>query len=68
MRMHTHGHQTKVTKISKTMNLWGYFVYNTVTYWLAILFIDITLTGFLKRVKGTNETITLLTHFTYIST
>ena len=43
MRMRTRGHQTMVTETSKTMNFWGRFVYNMVIYWIAILFIGITI-------------------------
>ena len=42
MCMCTRGHQTMMTETSKTINLWGRFVYNMVIYWIAILFIDIT--------------------------
>ena len=65
MRMHTRGHQMMVTETSKTINFWGRFVYNMV---IAILFIGVTFfywQVFLRRVKATNETTTLLTLFTY---
>ena len=71
MRMHTRGHQTMVTEISKTINFWGRFVYNMVIYWIAILFIGITFFYwqiFLRRVKATNKTTTLLTCFVYNTT
>ena len=42
MRMCIRGQQTMVTETSKTINFWGRFVYNMVTYWMAILFIGIT--------------------------
>ena len=69
--MRTHGHQTMVTETSKTINFRGRFVYNTVIYWIAILFIGITIffwQVFLRRVKATNETTTLLTRYTYNTT
>ena len=71
MRMHTRGHQTMVTETSKTINIWGRFVYNMIIYWIAILFISITfLYGqvYLRWVKVTNETTTLLTRFAYNTT
>ena len=71
MRMRTHGHQTMVTETRKTINFWGRFVYNMVIYWITILFIGITFfywQVFLRRVKATNETTTLLTHFAYNTT
>ena len=67
MRMHTHGHQTMVTETSKMINFWAHFVDNMVIYWIAILFIGIMFfywQVFLRRVKATNETTTLLTRFT----
>ena len=63
--MCTHGHQTMVTETSKTINFWGHFVYNMVIYWIAILFIGITFSVFLRRVKANNETTILLTCFAY---
>ena len=71
MRMRTHSHQMMVTETSKTINFWGRFVYNMVIYWIAILFIGITffyLQVFLRRVKATNETTTLLTRYVYNTT
>ena len=71
MHMHTRGHQTMVTETSKTINFWGRFVYNMVIYWIAILLIGIAFfywQVFLRRVKATNETTTLLTHFAYNTT
>ena len=68
MHMRTRGHQTMVTETSKTINFWGHFVYNMVIYWIAILFIGITFfywQVFLRWVKATNETTTLLTRFAY---
>ena len=67
----TRGHQTVLTETSKTINFWGRFVYNWVIYWIAILLIGITSfywQVFLRQVKVTNETTTLLTHFTYNTT
>ena len=70
MRMCTHGHQTMVTETSKTINFWGCFIYNMV-----IRILDSTpihryniflLTSFLRWVKATNKTTTLLTRFTYV--
>ena len=63
MCMHTRGHQTMVTETSKKINFWGCFVYNIVIYWIAILFIGVTFfywQVFLRCVKATNETTTLL--------
>ena len=57
-----------VTETSKTINFWGRFVHNMAIYWIAILFITITFfywQVFLRRIKATNEKITLLTRFTY---
>ena len=71
MRIHTRGHQTMMIETSKTTNFWGHFVYNMVIYWIAILFIGITFfywQVFLRRVKATNETTTLLSRFTYNTT
>ena len=71
MRMRTRGHQIVVTKTRKTINFWGRFVYNAVINWIAILFIGITFSYgqvFLRRVKATNETTTLLTRFAYNTT
>ena len=42
MHMCTHDHQMIVTETSKTINLWGRFVNKIVIYWIAILFIGIT--------------------------
>ena len=58
MSMRTCGHQTMVTEASKTINFWGWFVYNMVIYWIAILFIGITFfysQVFLRRVKAINQ-------------
>ena len=69
--MLTRGHQTMVTETSKTINFWGRFVNNMVIYWKAILFIGIMYFYwqiFLRQVEATNETTTLLTHFTYNTT
>ena len=71
MCMRTRGYQTMVTEIGKTINYWGRFVYNMVIYWIAILLIGITFfywQVFLRRVKATNETTTLLTCFAYNTT
>ena len=71
MCMRIRGHQTMVTETSKTINFWGRFVYNMVIYWITILFIGITFfysQVFLRRVKATNETTTLLTHYAYNTT
>ena len=71
MRMSTRGHQTMVTETSKMINFWGHFVYNMVIYWIAILFIGVTFfysQVFLRRVKATNETTTLLTRYAYNTT
>ena len=71
MRMRTRGCQTMMTETSKTINFWGHFVYNMVIYWIAILFISITFfywQVFLRQVKETNKTTTLLTHFPYNTT
>ena len=71
MHMRTRGHQMMVTETSKTINFWGRFVYNMVIYWIAILFIGITFfygQVFLRWVKATNETATLLTRFAYNTT
>ena len=60
-----------VTETSQTINFWGCFVYNMVIYWIAILFIDITFfcwQVFMRWVKATNETTTLLTCFAYNTT
>ena len=68
MHMRTRGHQTMVTETSKTINFWDRFVYNMVIYWIAILFIGVTFfywQVFLRRVKATNKTTTLLTRFAY---
>ena len=68
MHMRTRGQQTMVTETSKMINFW---VYNMVIYWIAILFIGIMFfywQVFLKRVKATNETTTLLTRFAYNTT
>ena len=68
MHMCTCGHQMMVTETSKTINFWGRFVYNMVIYWMAVLFIDTKFfywQVFLRRVKTTNETTTLLTRFAY---
>ena len=70
MHMRTRGTQTMVTETSKNINFWGRFgfVYNMVIYWIAILFIGLTFfywQVFLRRVKATNETTTLLTCFAY---
>ena len=69
--MRTRGHQMMVTETSKTINFWGCFAYNMVIYWIAILFIGITFfywKVFLRRVRATNETTTLLTRFAYNTT
>ena len=71
MHMRTHVHQTVMTETSKTINFWGYFVYNMVIYWMAVLFIGITFfywQVFLRQVKSTNEATTLLTDFAYNTT
>ena len=71
MRTRTHGHQTMVTETSKTINFWGRFVYNMVIYWIAVLFIGITFfcsQVFMRRVKATNKTTTLLTCYSYNTT
>ena len=71
MRIRTRGHQTMVIKTSKTINFWGCFVYNMVIYWITILFIGITFfywQVFLRWVKVTNETTTLLTCLAYNTT
>ena len=62
MCMCTRGHQMMMTETSKTINILGRSVYNMVIYWIAILFL---LASFLRRVKATNETTTLLTCFAY---
>ena len=71
MCMSTCGHQMMVTETNKTINFWGCFVYNMVIYWIAILFIGIMFFYwqiYLRRVKATNETTTLITHFAYNTT
>ena len=71
MRRRTRGHQKMVTETSKTINFKGCFVYNMVIYWITILFIGITFfywQVYLRQVKATNETTTLLTHFAYNTT
>ena len=71
MRMRTRGHQTMVAETNKEINFWGRFVYNMVIYWIAILFIGITFfywQVFLRQVKATNETTTLLTRYVYNTT
>ena len=71
MQMRTRGHQTMVTETSKTINFKGHFVYNMVIYRIAILFIGIMFLYwqvFLRWVKATNETSTLLTCFAYNTT
>ena len=63
MRMRTRGRQTMVTETSKTINFWGHSVYNMVIYWIAILSIGRTFfywQVFLRQVKATNKTTTLL--------
>ena len=71
MRMCTRGHQMMVIETSKTINFWDFFVYNMVIYWITILFISITFfywQVFLRWVKATNETTTLLTRLAYNTT
>ena len=68
MCIHTCGHQTMMPETSKMINFWGRFVYNMVIYWKVILLIGITFfywQVFLRQVKATNETTTLLTRFVY---
>ena len=58
----------RITETSKTINFWSRLVYKIVIYWIAILFIGITFfywQVFLRRVKATNETTTLLNRFAY---
>ena len=69
--MYTRDHQMMATETSKTINFWGHFVYNMVVYGMAILFIGITFfywQVFLRRIKATNKTTTLLTRFAYNTT
>ena len=70
MHMCTCGHYTMMTETSKTINFGGHFVYNMVTYWIAILYNVFQLTGkIFRQVKATNETTTtLLTCFVYNTT
>ena len=68
MHMYTRGHQMMVTETSKTINFWGRFVYNTVIYWIFIGTTFFYWQVFLRRVKATNETTTLLTRFAYNTT
>ena len=60
-----------VTETSKMINFWGRFVYNMVIHLIAILFIGIMFFYwqiFLRQVKATDETTTLLTRFAYDTT
>ena len=68
MCMHTHGHQTMVTETSKTINTFGAVLCITWLYIIANLFIGIAFfywQVFLRQVKATNESTTLLTRFAY---
>ena len=68
MHMRTCGHQTMVTETSKTINFWDRFVYNMAIYWIANVITFFYWQVFLRWVKATDETITLLTHFAYHTT
>ena len=62
MHMHTRGHQTMVTKTSKTTNLCSCFLYNMSLFWKAIPFIGVTFFCWqvpFRWVKETND-ITIL--------